>query len=175
MKEFKGYHGANQAVPSIDPELMQDSNAKITEILGGRNTSGGKPKSADDLENLQLGLHSADDHALSPGGHVSPENRSRTTVRDKDGNLTYDSSTATPEERKAFAERSKKSREKTKAHTARQGAFRARKPAGSGRVKPLIARIATKKAKIRTSMSDPKSKAHDLGVRDISKESPKKK
>tara|TARA_R110002033_G_scaffold54131_5_gene102513 strand:- start:89 stop:430 length:342 start_codon:yes stop_codon:yes gene_type:complete len=32
MKEFKGYHGANQAVPSIDPELMQDSNAKLSEI-----------------------------------------------------------------------------------------------------------------------------------------------
>jgi len=32
MKESKGYHGANQPVPSIDPELLDNSNAKLSEI-----------------------------------------------------------------------------------------------------------------------------------------------
>tara|TARA_R110002051_G_scaffold41297_4_gene85253 strand:- start:1272 stop:2093 length:822 start_codon:yes stop_codon:yes gene_type:complete len=31
MKKFKGHHGANQPVPSIDPELLDDSNAKLME------------------------------------------------------------------------------------------------------------------------------------------------
>ena len=132
-RQDSGYHGANQPVPSIDPELLDDSNAKITE---SRYKDPGEI--ADKIEKRQMGLYTAEDEELSPGGVVSPENRSKTTVY-KHGKKVYDSDTATPAERKAFAKKSAESRKLTKDRTTRKGAFRARRPAGSGQVRPLVA------------------------------------
>jgi len=132
-RDDSGYHGANQPVPSIDPELLDDSNAKLME---SRYKDPGEI--ADKIEKRQMGLYTAEDEELSPGGVVSPENRSKTTVY-KHGKKVYDSDTATPAERKAYAKKSAESRKLTKDRTTRKGAFRARRPAGSGQVRPLVA------------------------------------
>tara|TARA_R110000824_G_scaffold56413_2_gene154431 strand:- start:997 stop:1878 length:882 start_codon:yes stop_codon:yes gene_type:complete len=86
--EHLGYHGANQPVPSIDPELLDDSNAKLMEY---------EKKSKAYWERARMGSE------LLGGKKMSPKERRKTSL------------TKTRKDRKRDAKRSEASKKRAEA------------------------------------------------------------